>query len=109
MSVSEPRVVDAVDEVTLRRLRLWVKKGWINPVSNVDGLFFDDVDMARVRFIAELKKTFNFNDDAIAVVLSLVDQLHGLRGELRVIGPAIEKQPEKIRRQIVRTVQEAER
>ncbi|MEL0020845.1 MAG: hypothetical protein VW709_13310 [Rickettsiales bacterium] len=40
-------------------------------------------------------------EEALPVVLSLLDQLHGARRELRSLADAIERQPEDIRRQVL--------
>lgn len=105
MRLSEGDVVDAVEEVTLRRLRLWIKKGWITPVVCSEGFEFDEIDVARVRFVCELKDELNMNEDAVDVVLSLIDQIHGLRGEIRKIAQAVDRQPVNVKRDIVTLVQ----
>lgn len=100
MRLSERDVVASVEEVSLRHLRLWVRKGWVAPAAGTQGHVFREVDVARVRLVCELKQTLALNDDAVSVVLSLIDQVHGLRGRLRVLGHAIEQQPEGVRRRI---------
>ena len=44
---------------------------------------FSEVDLARARLIRDLKVDLGVNDDGIAIVLHLLDQLHGLRRLLR--------------------------
>ena len=100
MRLTEHDVVDAVEEVTLRRLRQWVRNGWITPAAS-DGRRFDDIDLARIRLVCQLKDELRLNEDAVTVVLSLMDQVYGLRCELRALGAAIERQPSRVRREIV--------
>lgn len=108
MKLTERDLVDSVEEVTIRRLRLWVKHGWIAPATGKAGPSFDDLDVARIRLVCELKDVLELNDDAVTVVLSLMDQLYGLRKELRTLAAAVEQQPRKVRQEIVRAVRDAD-
>ena len=42
----------------------------------------------------------NVNDDAVPIILALLDQLYGLRRELRTIATALSKQPDEVRQQL---------
>jgi chaperone modulatory protein CbpM len=66
-------------------LDAWVEAEWLVPVSSGKTLEFSDADLARVRLIRDLKVDFGVNDEGIAIVLHLLDQLHGLRCLLRDI------------------------
>ena len=44
---------------------------------------FSDIDLARARLIADLRGDLGVNDEAIPVVLDLIDQIHGLRRLVR--------------------------
>lgn len=107
MRLSEQDVVEVVQEVSVRRLRLWVRKGWIAPAAGTGGPAFDHADLARVRLVCQLKDEFNLNEDAVSLVLSLMDQVYGLRSELRTLATAVEQQPDSVRRDIVQIVQDA--
>lgn len=106
MRLTELDVVDVVGEVTLRRLRLWVRNGWILPLSGEEGPLFDDMDVARVRLVCQLKDVLNLNAEGIGIVLSLLDQLYGVRRDLNTLEAAIEQQPRAVRRQILETVRD---
>lgn len=106
MRLTEMDVVGAVEELTLRRLRLWVRNGWILPLASNEGPLFDDIDVARIRLVCELKDALNLNEEAVAVVLSLLDQLYGVRRDLRTLEAAVEQQPRAVRRQIMESVRE---
>ena len=43
---------------------------------------FSDADIARAQLIRDLKNDLGVNDEGVSVILSLVDQVHGLRGVL---------------------------
>ena len=66
-------------------LDAWVEAEWLVPVSSGKTFHFSDADLARVRLIRDLKVDFGVNDEGIAIVLHLLDQLHGLRCLLRDI------------------------
>ena len=48
------------------------------------------MDVARARFIGNLKTDLGVNDEGIDVILHLVDQLHGLRAALEQLKRDIE-------------------
>lgn len=106
MSLTEEDVVMAVEQLTVRRLRLWVRKGWVAPRTSESGPRFDEMDVARIRLICEFKDELNVNEDAVPIVLSLLDQLYGARRELRQLAAAIERQPEDVRQRIRSVVAE---
>jgi chaperone modulatory protein CbpM len=72
-------------------LRLWIEQRWVLPSKHEGGFFFDDVDVARARLIRELRVDLMVNEEAIPVVLSLLDQVHALRRALGSINAAIDK------------------
>lgn len=100
MRLTEREVVAAVDSLSLRRLRLWVREGWIVPSAGERGPLFDEVDMARIRLVCQLKDDLAIPHDTLPVVLSLMDQVHGLRRELRALARAVDREPEEVRRRI---------
>ena len=97
MKLKEREVVEQLGTLTLSELRLWVREGWVTPEENHS---FAEIDVARVRLVCQLRHDMNLNEDAVPVVLSLLDQLHGLRSELRNLAQALEDQPEEVRRKV---------
>jgi hypothetical protein len=55
---------------------------WIRPAS-LEEPALDETDLARLRLILDLKEGFGVNDEAVPVILHLVDQLHALHAFLR--------------------------
>jgi len=81
-------------------LSAWIEQHWVLPVE-VDGhLVFDDSDVARVKLIAELRNDLGVNEDAIPVVLRLLDQVYGLRRALADLNEAIQALPESAQDQL---------
>lgn len=71
-------------------LMLWIEQRWVLPSRSDDDFLFDDVDLARARLIRELRADLMVNEEAIPVILSLLDQIHGLRRTLARINAAID-------------------
>lgn len=89
MMFSLQQVVTEVG-VTETDLQLWIEQRWVLPHKREDGFVFDDVDMARARLIRELRVDLMVNEEAIPVVLSLLDQVHALRRALTRVNSAID-------------------
>lgn len=64
------------------RLNIFIEKEWIKPQHDHD-TFFDDEDLARARLIKDLVNDFDLNDDAVSIVLNLLDQIHYLRASIK--------------------------
>ena len=57
-------------------LEAWLEAGWLAPPG---GDAFSDVDLARARLICDLQRGLGVNDEAVPIILHLLDQVHGLR------------------------------
>ncbi len=101
MSFDEYAVVARVRRLTLRELRFWVRQGWLCPSEGEAGPIFDELDIARVRLLCDLRKEMSLPNEAMPVVLNLIDHLHRTRRDLRALTRAIEEQPEDVRHSIV--------
>ena len=66
-------------------LNAWIEAEWLVPLASGKTLVFSDADLARARLIQDLKLDFGVNDEGIAIILHLLDQLYGLRGLVRDI------------------------
>jgi len=66
-------------------LDAWMEAEWLLPLASGRTFNFSDADLARARLIRDLKVDFGVNDEGIAIVLHLLDQLHGLRCLVRDI------------------------
>ena len=64
-------------------IEAWVNAEWL--VAHRPGHPFSEQDLARVRLIEDLKGGLGVNDEGVALVLYLLDQLYGLRCLLRDI------------------------
>lgn len=72
-------------------LERWVSNEWVRADGEAGQYRFHDIDVARVRLIMELRDTMQINDDALPVVLRLLDQLYELRRRMRRLGAALDE------------------
>jgi chaperone modulatory protein CbpM len=100
MIVSEQDLVVEIRDLSLPRLHKWIRLGWVKPERREGAAFFQEVDIARVRMLNDLEQALDFDDDTVPLVLSLLDQIHGLRRELRNLAHAVEEQPDAVRDRI---------
>jgi len=87
-------------EVTEQEVVGFVRQSWVLVTDGEDGWRFDQADAARVKLIVELKRDLEVNDEALPVVLKLLDQLYGLRQALDEIHEAVEGLPPPLRREL---------
>ncbi|WP_407524453.1 chaperone modulator CbpM [Methylobacterium oryzisoli] len=81
MKLGKPEFLQSVGLET-RTLDIWIEQRWLVPEPTPSGPTFSDRDMARARFILDLKDTFGVNDEGVDVILHLVDQMHEMREAL---------------------------
>jgi len=101
MRLDERSVVSHVERLTMRELRLWVREGWVRPADSESGPVFDELDVARIRLLCDLRKEMALPASAVPPVLTLIDQLHRARRDLRRIAEALDEQPPDIRRTVL--------
>ena len=69
-------------QIQRETLEAWIQEEWLIPGESAGELTFSDADIARAQLIRDLKNELGVNDEGVGVILSLVDQVHGLRGVL---------------------------
>jgi chaperone modulatory protein CbpM len=79
----------------------WIERGWVRPESADNGWTFQEIDVARVRLIHDLRHRMALEEETIPLILSLLDQVYELRGQLRAVLRAVERQPEAVRQAIL--------
>ena len=104
MSLDERSVVARVNRLTMRELRLWVREGWVRPAQGESGPVFDDIDVARIRLLCDLRKELALPATALPPVLALIDQLHRTRRDLRRLTEALDEQAPEVRRAVIASV-----
>lgn len=86
-------------------LQRWIDNAWVRPDGAPGRYLFREIDVARVRLILELRDEMQVNEEALPVVLSLLDQLYALRRRARQLTEAVEQTvPDEVRRDLLRRV-----
>jgi chaperone modulatory protein CbpM len=87
-------------------LTRWIENRWVLPEPRSEGgrWQFHEVDIARVELILEIRREFAVDDEAMELLLGLLDQVYNLRRQMRRLCDAIESQPTDIREAIRRAL-----
>ena len=88
-------------------LAAWIEAGWLLPRRDEDAAEFSEADLARARLIRDLQRDLGVNEEAVPIILDLLDQVHGLRQMLRDLAGAVGAQPEDTRRRIITGIRAA--
>lgn len=95
-------VAERFPEVAPAELALWVERRWVRAERGPDGAWrLTEMDVARVRLLVELRVTLEVEDDAIPLVLSLLDQLYDARRAVRALLAALDEQPPDVRQAVL--------
>jgi chaperone modulatory protein CbpM len=105
---SEDQVIAAIAELTRPRLVAFVEARLVVPLQTDRGPVFRQIDMARLALLCDLSDQFGLEEDALAVILSLIDQLHGVRSELRCVLDAVAQEPAEVRARLERAIRRAQ-
>jgi len=85
-------------------LTRWVENRWILPEQEGEGFVFREVDVARVELILDIRRDYAVDDDSMALVLGLLDQVYSLRRQMRRLCDALEGQPPEVKDAIRRAL-----
>ncbi len=88
-------------------LQHWVAMAWVRPETGSNGYLFEEIDVARVALIHDLTEHMRVGEDALPIVLSLLDQLYDARRRMREIAEALaEVASEELRTDLIRYLAE---
>ncbi|MDR6671162.1 chaperone modulator CbpM [Rhizobium sp. 1399] len=93
-------------KIDVTELDLWVEQGWLAPDISEGRRRFRDADLARARLILDLTRQMGVNEAGVDVVMELVDQLHGMRGAMRRLVVAINRQEAEIQKRLLDALEE---
>ncbi len=97
---TEVEVLAAVPRLTRRHLTTFVAARIVEPLQAEAGLVFRRIDLARMELLCELAEEFDLDEDALDLVMSLLDQLHAARRDLRAVASALAGEAPEIRARI---------
>jgi chaperone modulatory protein CbpM len=94
----------ALDNAELGR---WIENRWVLPDEEGGRWLFHEVDVARVELILEIRREFAVDDEAMSLLLNLLDQVYSVRRQMRRLCDALERQPPEVREAIRKALPKA--
>lgn len=101
---SETEVVAILDDLDPARLRFFVQSRVVTPVITPQGDAFTETDVARLQLLCDLSEFYDLPEDALRLVMSLLDQLNTARGDMRALIEALASEPAEVRGRITARV-----
>ena len=80
--------IDGLDRAAVEH---WIREDWVRPTSGQGTWLFREIDVARLRLILELRDDLGLQENAMPVVLRLLDQLYDERRRLRLLRDALDR------------------
>jgi chaperone modulatory protein CbpM len=77
-------------------LTRWVENRWVLPDEAGGRWVFREVDIARVELILHVRHEYAVGDDAMGVLLGLLDQVYSLRRQMSRLVDAVAEQPAEV-------------
>jgi chaperone modulatory protein CbpM len=87
-------------DLPAQELTGWIERGWVQPEAADSGWLFQEIDIARVRLIHDLRRGMDVGEEMMSLVLSLLDQVYATRRQLKAVLQAVEVQPPTVREAI---------
>jgi chaperone modulatory protein CbpM len=97
---SEEETIATVTRLTRTRLSAFVSAEAVLPAAGERGRCYTRVDIARLELLCDLSDGFSLDDDALGLVVTLVDRLHAAQADLAALAAAIAEEPAETRRRL---------
>jgi chaperone modulatory protein CbpM len=94
-------IIAQFPDLGLVELRGWIELGWVRPEPDGADWAFENIDVARVRLIYDLRRNFALPEDSVPLILSLMDQVYDLRATLKAVSAALDTQPPEVRKAVL--------
>ena len=103
-------VLALVSDLQSAELTDWIERGWVQPDAGSQGDWvFREIDVARIRLIHDLRRDLDVTEEALPLVLSLLDQVYELRCRLKGVIHAVGAQPREVREAVLVALRAVER
>lgn len=96
------QVIARVTSLTAERLSHFERLRIVTPVTTPDGPRYRTLDIRRITLLCELTDDFEVNEDALVIIMSLLDQLHGAHSKLEQVMQAIGAEPSETKLRLSR-------
>ena len=93
-----------LEELDRSELARWIENRWVLPERRNETWVFRELDVARVELILEIRREFAIDEEALPLVLGLLDQVYNLRRQLRRMCDALAAQPPEVQAGIRRAL-----
>jgi chaperone modulatory protein CbpM len=97
---TEHEALAAIPRLTRLRLTTFVEARIVVPLQAEAGPVFRRIDLARIELLCELAEEFDLDADALSLMMSLLDQLHATRRDLKAIAAAVAAESPEVRARI---------
>ncbi len=104
MTLTEEELIETITRLTSDRLTEYLAAEIVIPEQSDQGVVYHSIDVARLELACELHEQYDMEADALSMMISLIDQMHGLRAELREVLNAVEAQPEPVRQNLIEVI-----
>jgi chaperone modulatory protein CbpM len=99
-TLSEEDAIATIAWLTRQRLDIFVSAALIEPVQAEEGRMYRPIDLARLELLCDLAEQFDLTEDALGIVISLIDALHAARRNLHRVAEALEAEPLDVRQRV---------
>lgn len=97
---TETEIFARIDSLSAPRLQGWLRARIIRPVQSAQGNLYREVDIARLALLCDLEDSYHLDDEALALVMSLLDQAHELRAQMHCLIGALAHEPDEVRHRL---------
>ncbi|OWY06022.1 hypothetical protein B6V75_07980 [Thioclava sp. F1Mire-8] len=98
---SEEDVISNVTRLTRSQLLSFIEGELVRPAKGDTGYIFRRIDIARLELLCDLSHDLDLDETALAIVMSLLDQLHAARQDLFAIARAIDTLPSELQTRVI--------
>lgn len=98
---TEDQAVACVLHLTRSRLTALIDAGAIRPVRGDGGPVFGAGDLARLTLLAELADLYDMQPEALAVLITVIDQMHAARRDRSALLAAIRAETPEVQHRVV--------
>jgi chaperone modulatory protein CbpM len=89
--ISIDAVMEQIAGLPRQDLERWIARHWVKPEHRAGVYLFEEIDVARVHLIWELREDVGVDEDILPIVLSLLDQLYEQRRRFHALSDAIRR------------------
>ncbi len=84
-------LITRISGLTQPDLERWIDNDWVRPHGASGAYQFQEIDVARVQLICELRDELCIDEEALPVVLQLLDELYAMRRQIHDLGDALDR------------------